>query len=128
MNKKDNLDEEIMNTAEETEEISENIAEEEESGIGKADGDISENESDKKDEGDGETKSSDKNDKAEKKKKSGGIKEFFKSRKFRKGGLSIAFTAVFVVVVIVINMIAGLLTTKIPALTFDLKKLLTRLL
>lgn len=120
MNKKDNLDEEIMNTAEETEEISENIAEEEESGIGKADGDISENESDKKDEEDNEKKSSDKKDKAEKKKKSGGIKEFFKSRKFRKGGLSIAFTAVFVVVVIVINMIAGLLTTKIPALTFDL--------
>ena len=119
MNKKDNLDEEIMNTAEETEEISENIAEEE-SSIGEADGDISENESDKKDKEDDEKKSSDKKDKAEKKKKSGGIKEFFKSRKFRKGGLSIAFTAVFVVVVIVINMIAGLLTTKIPALTFDL--------
>ena len=73
MNKKDNLDEEIMNTAEETEEISENIAEEEESGIGKADGDISENESDKKDEGDGETKSSDKNDKAEKSGKPGAV-------------------------------------------------------
>lgn len=53
-------------------------------------------------------------------KKEGKLKTLFKSRKLRKGGLSIAFTAVFIVLVIVINMIANLITTKVPALTFDL--------
>ncbi len=53
-------------------------------------------------------------------KKEGKLKKLFKSRKLRKGGLSVAFTAVFIVAVIIINMIASLITTKIPALTFDL--------
>ncbi|MEE1055850.1 MAG: Gldg family protein [Acutalibacteraceae bacterium] len=53
-------------------------------------------------------------------KKEGKLKTLFKSRKLRKGGLSIAFTAVFIVLVIVVNMIANLVTTKVPALTFDL--------
>ena len=56
------------------------------------------------------------------KKKDNVVKAFFKSRKFRKGGFSIVFIAVFVAVVIVLNMVAGLLTEKIPALTFDLSK------
>lgn len=55
-----------------------------------------------------------------KEKKEGKLKTLFKSRKLRKGGLSIAFTAVFIVLVIVVNMIANLITTKVPALTFDL--------
>ena len=58
------------------------------------------------------------NDTAEK--KEGKLKTLFKSRKLRKGGLSIAFTAVFIVLIIVVNMIANLVTTKVPALTFDL--------
>lgn len=53
-------------------------------------------------------------------KKEGKLKTLFKSRKLRKGGLSVAFTAVFIVLVIVVNMIANLITTKVPALTFDL--------
>ena len=56
------------------------------------------------------------------KKKDNVVKAFFKSRKFRKGGFSIVFIAVFVAIVIVLNMVAGLLTEKIPALTFDLSK------
>lgn len=63
----------------------------------------------------------DKKDKKEKKENK--VKKLFKSRKFKKGGLSIAFTAVFIVVVIVINMIANLVTTRVPALTFDLSAL-----
>lgn len=57
---------------------------------------------------------------AKKEKKDSKIKKLFKSRKLRKGGFSIAFTAVFIVAIIIINMIASLVTTKIPALTFDL--------
>ena len=56
------------------------------------------------------------------KKKDNVVKAFFKSRKFRKGGFSIVFIAVFVAAVIVLNMVAGMLTDKIPALTFDLSK------
>ncbi|MBQ2443658.1 MAG: GldG family protein [Clostridia bacterium] len=112
MNKKDNLDEEIMNTAEETEETLEDIEDVTEEYVPKAETEA---------ETDDNTEIAEKKDKkSDKEKKSGIVKEFFKSRKFRKGGLSIAFTALFVVVIIVINMIAGLLTTKIPALTFDL--------
>ena len=112
MNKKDNLDEEIMNTAEETEETLEDIEDVTEKYVPKAETEA---------ETDDNTEIAEKKDKkSDKEKKSGIVKEFFKSRKFRKGGLSIAFTALFVVVIIVINMIAGLLTTKIPALTFDL--------
>lgn len=55
-----------------------------------------------------------------KKRKDGKLKALFKSRKLRKGGLSIAFTAVFIVLVIVVNMVANLITSKVPALTFDL--------
>ena len=112
MNKKDNLDEEIMNTAEETEETLEDIEDVTEEYVPKAETEA---------ETDDNTEIAEKKDKkSDKEKKSGIVKEFFKSRKFRKGGLSIAFTALFVVVIIVINMIAGILTTKIPALTFDL--------
>lgn len=53
-------------------------------------------------------------------KKDSKLKALFKSRKLRKGGLSIAFTAVFIVLIIVVNMIANLVTTKVPSLTFDL--------
>ncbi len=53
------------------------------------------------------------------KKKDSKIKRLFKSRKLRKGSFSIMFIAVFVAVVIVLNMVASLLTEKIPALTFD---------
>ena len=54
------------------------------------------------------------------KKKDSKIKRLFKSRKLRKGSFSIMFIAVFVAVIIVLNMVASLLTEKIPALTFDL--------
>ncbi len=73
-----------------------------------------------------ENKDADKEEKAadnnseKNQKKDGKLKALFKSRKMRKGGLSIAFTAVFIVAVIVLNMIAGLITNKVPALSFDL--------
>jgi len=63
-------------------------------------------------------KSDEKSDKKEK--KDGKLKALFKSRKMRKGGLSVAFTAVFIVAVILLNMIVGLISSKVPALTFDL--------
>ena len=59
-------------------------------------------------------------DEKSKKKKNGKLKALFKSRKMRKGGLSVAFTAIFIVAVVVINMIVGLITDKVPALSFDL--------
>lgn len=58
-------------------------------------------------------------------KKDSKLKALFKSRKLRKGSLSIAFTAIFIVLVIVLNMIASLVTAKIPSLTFDLSALKT---
>ena len=64
------------------------------------------------------TTSDNKNIKSEKKENK--LVKLFKSRKLRKGGLSVAFTAVFIVAVIIINMIASLITAKVPALTFDL--------
>ena len=92
MNKKDNLDEEIMNTAEETEETLEDIEDVTEEYVPKAETEA---------ETDDNTEIAEKKDKkSDKEKKSGIVKEFFKSRKFRKGGLSIAFTALFVVVII----------------------------
>lgn len=59
-------------------------------------------------------------DEKSKKKKNGKLKALFKSRKMRKGGLSVAFTAIFIVAVVVVNMIVGLITDKVPALSFDL--------
>ncbi len=59
-------------------------------------------------------------DEKSKKKKSGRLKALFKSRKMKKGGLSVAFTAIFIVAVVVVNMIVGLITDKVPALSFDL--------
>ena len=60
-----------------------------------------------------------------KKKKDNKIKNIFKSRKFRKGSFSTIFIAVFVAVVIVLNMVASLLTEKVSALTFDLSNVKT---
>lgn len=60
--------------------------------------------------------------KADKKKSNGGIKKIFTARKFKKGGFSIAVTAVFVVAVILLNMIAVVATNKIPALSVDLSE------
>lgn len=63
--------------------------------------------------------------KAEKKSKSkskGGIKKFFTARKFKKGGFSIAVTAVFIVAVILLNMIAIMATNKVSMLSIDLSE------
>lgn len=51
-----------------------------------------------------------------------GIMKFFTSRKFKKGGFSIAVIAVFVAAVIVLNMVAVLATNKLSILSFDLSE------
>ena len=61
-------------------------------------------------------------DKKRKSKKNGGITKFFTSRKFKKGGFSIAVIAVFIVAVIVLNMVAVLATNKVSVLSIDLSE------
>lgn len=57
-----------------------------------------------------------------KSKKDRGIMKFFTSRKFKKGGFSIAVIAVFVAAVIALNMVATLATNKLSVLSFDLSE------
>lgn len=60
------------------------------------------------------------NVKKSKKKSSFSFKALLKSRAFKKGWLSIALICVFIAVVIVLNIIAGVLAEKIPVLSSDL--------
>ncbi|NLG92793.1 MAG: hypothetical protein GX485_04430, partial [Clostridiales bacterium] len=48
------------------------------------------------------------------------IKEIVKTEKFRRGGISAAFTAGFIAVVILINVIVGLLGERYPSMNVDL--------
>ena len=50
------------------------------------------------------------------------IKEFLRSRKAKRGGLAILLTALFIAAVILLNVVAGVLTDKVPALSADLTK------
>lgn len=57
---------------------------------------------------------------APKAKKQGKIKKFFKSRKAKRGSVAVAITVVFVCILVLFNMIAGMLVSRFPALEFDL--------
>lgn len=50
------------------------------------------------------------------------FKEFMKSSKFKHGGVSTAFTAGFIIVIILINVIVGVLGDKYPSMNLDLTK------
>lgn len=60
-----------------------------------------------------------KKEKAEKKHR---IKDYTSSSKFKHGGISTAFTAGFIVVIILINIIVGALGDKYPSMNIDLTK------
>ncbi len=48
------------------------------------------------------------------------IKKVLKSRQFKRGGMATVFTAVFVVVVILINVVVSLLSERFPSMNIDL--------
>ena len=50
------------------------------------------------------------------------LKEYFGSTKFRRGGISTAFTIGFLVVVILVNVIVGILGQRFPSMNLDLTK------
>lgn len=50
------------------------------------------------------------------------LKEYFGSTKFRRGGISTAFTVGFLVVVILVNVIVGILGQRFPSMNLDLTK------
>ncbi len=56
----------------------------------------------------------------EKKKKEG--PSFFQSEKFKHGGTATAFTAIFIVVIVLLNVIVGILSDKYPSINFDVTK------
>ncbi|HHZ06791.1 MAG TPA: hypothetical protein GX401_08430 [Clostridiales bacterium] len=56
-------------------------------------------------------------DNAPKKKK---LSDKFKSKAFKRGWISLAFTCLFIAAVIIVNMVAGVLVEKVPALKADL--------
>ncbi|MBQ1507165.1 MAG: hypothetical protein IIZ36_01920, partial [Ruminococcus sp.] len=49
----------------------------------------------------------------------GGLKAFLKSRKARHGAISVAITAIFIAMVIVVNIICGLLVDRFPDIKLD---------
>lgn len=53
-------------------------------------------------------------------KKESALKKFTSSRKFKRGGMATAFTAVFVVVVILVNVVVSLLSERFPSMNLDL--------
>ncbi|MVB10906.1 ABC-type uncharacterized transport system [Caprobacter fermentans] len=65
--------------------------------------------------------------KTDKEKKGGGKpkkdhSEFFKSSKFRHGSISTAFTAGFIVVVVLVNILVGIVGERFPSVNLDLTK------
>lgn len=59
-------------------------------------------------------------DKKKKKKNRKSFKEYIKSPKFKHGSMATAFTAGFIVVVILINVVISSLTTRFPSMNIDL--------
>ena len=123
-----NETEEVVNDAEQAVDDAENMVDDTEKALDEAEETVNDTEETTDDaeetvnDTEETTDDTQKADDTSEKKKDNVVKAFFKSRKFRKGGFSIVFIAVFVAAVIVLNMVAGLLTDKIPALTFDLSK------
>ncbi len=59
-------------------------------------------------------------DKKSRKKGESNVKKVLKSRRFKRGGMATIFTAVFVVVVILINVVVSLLSERFPSMNIDL--------
>lgn len=49
-----------------------------------------------------------------------GLKELFATRKFKRGGMATVFTAVFIVVIILVNVVVSLLSDRFPSMNLDL--------
>ncbi|MBE6821717.1 Gldg family protein [Caproiciproducens sp. LBM24188] len=58
----------------------------------------------------------------ESKPKKSAVKEYFTSTKFKRGGISTAFTAGFLVVIILLNVVVSLLGQRFPSINIDLTK------
>lgn len=67
-----------------------------------------------------EQEQADKKEKKDHKKGDSNIKKVLKSRQFKRGGMATVFTAVFVVVVILINVVVSLLSERFPSMNIDL--------
>ena len=52
----------------------------------------------------------------------GAVKSYFGSTKFKRGGISTAFTAGFLVIVVLINVLVGILGNHYPSMNLDLSK------
>ena len=63
---------------------------------------------------------SQKSEPVKKKKDKGSLKAFFKSRKAKRGGLSILLSIIFIAVIVGLNFAASLLVEKVPVLSLDL--------
>ena len=48
------------------------------------------------------------------------LKKTLKSRRFQRGGIATAFTAIFIVVVILVNVVVSLLSDRFPSMNIDL--------
>lgn len=59
-------------------------------------------------------------DRKKKEKKDG--PSFFKSEKFKHGSTATAFTAIFIVAVVLVNVFVGILSDKFPSINFDVTK------
>ena len=57
---------------------------------------------------------------AQKKTKKGGLKAFLKSRKAKRGGVAAAILAVFICIIVLVNVATGLLVERFPNLQFDM--------
>lgn len=80
--------------------------------------DAAEKNADEKD----EKTSSEEEEETEKKKKKKDGPSFFQSEKFKHGSTATAFTAGFIVVVILVNVIVGILSDKFPSINLDVTK------
>lgn len=80
----------------------------------------SENKEEKKPDNDKKDEKVSKEGKEPKKKKDGALKKLTSSRKFKRGGMATVFTAVFVVVVILVNIVVSLLSERFPSMNIDL--------
>lgn len=61
-----------------------------------------------------------KNDTKKKKNIKGGIINFFKSRKAKRGGLAVLLSVVFIAIIVGLNFVSALLVDRFPALSLDL--------
>ena len=52
--------------------------------------------------------------------KKGSFKAFLKSRKAKRGALSILLTVLFIAAIVLVNIITNVLTDRFPALSMDL--------